>query len=219
MSEPSSARSRWSDGISLEGIPYADQPKVIVAVQCYRKNPDFPDYSIPLAIEHCDITDWLQANPCEQNKILDQVFEALNGSDDLDELGDPDELDDAVSGDHLVGLDDPGLPAGDDGTDIHLLSAYVRYLKECRDRDFIPFSDEAGHAERIGNLRREALDSAHGDVLSALDRYTVLVRENAAADERCTLFSSAQSEQHRQLWEKAQPLVARIYPPKKVSTP
>ena len=142
-------RSHWSDGISLEGVPIHEQPRVIVRVQCFRKNPAFPDHATPLPVEFCDLTDWLQSNFSEQLKILDQIESSLpEGSTDLDDLGDPYRLDDDASGDHLVGLDDPQLPTGDAGTDIHLVSGYVKYLLACRDRGFIPFSDISGHLER-----------------------------------------------------------------------
>lgn len=202
-------RHHWTDGNSLEGVPYEDQPKVVVAVRCYQKNPLSEDYSIPLPVEHFDITDWLQANPREQIRVLDQLRAELDGSDDLDALGDLDELDDATSGDHLVGLDEPGLPAGDDGTDIHLLSAYAKYLKECRDRDFIPFSDISGHAERAQEARHVALNEAHGQILAAVDRYTALAQANAAlAGGRHVLFSDGGTEEQKRLWKETRPLVS-----------
>lgn len=215
--ESSTRTGHWSEGDSLEGVPYERQPKVIVAVQCYETNPQNPDYSYPLPIQYCDITDWLHANTAEQLTILDQIEEALPaGSTNLDDLGEMDQLNDSVSGDHLVGLDELGLPAGTGGTDIHLVSAYVKYLKECRDRRFIPFSDDAGHAERAEAARHEALNTAHDDILSAVGKYTLLAQENAIAAGQQALFSSGLSEEQKKLWEKAHPLVAPVYPKQKV---
>lgn len=182
------SRHPWSEGTSLEGVPYEDQPKIIVDVQCYRQNPDFIDHGIPLPIEHCDITDWMQSNPHEQITILDQIISELDGSTDLDDLGDPNDLDDADSGDHLVGGDGHGMPAGDDGTDIHILSAYVKYLLACRDQNFIPFSDIAGHAQRTEEALKVAMDEAHQDIMTAVDRYSALAIEHFSAS-HTPLFS------------------------------
>lgn len=207
MSE--TAQNQWSDGKSLEGVPYEDQPKVVVAVRCYQKNPLSGDYSIPLPVAHFDITDWLQANPQEQIHVLNQLRAELQGSEDLDDLGDLDSLDDASSGDHLVGVEGLGLPAGDAGTDIHILSAYAKYLKECRDRDFIPFSDISGHAERAQEARHVALNEAHSEILAAVDRYTALAQANAALAVGCNvLFSDGGTDEQKRLWEETRPLVS-----------
>ena len=217
--ESSTRTSHWSEGDSLEGVPYKDQPKVIVAVQCFQANPQNPDYSIALPVQHCDITGCLKANPAEHLTILDQIEAALPaGSTDLDDLGDPDDLNDSVSRDHLVGLGELGLPAGNGGTDIHLVSAYVKYLKECRDQRFIPFSDVAGHAERAESARHDPLNVAHDDILSAVGKYTLLAQENAVAAGQQALFSNGLSAQQKQLWEKSHPLVAHVYPKKKASS-
>lgn len=206
MSE--SAQNQWSDGISLENIPYEEQPKVIVAVRCYETNTLFPDRAVAEPAQHFDITDWLQANPQEQILVLNQLRVELKGSEDLDDLGNLDELDDASSGDHLVGLDEPGLPAGNAGTDIHLLSAYAKYLKDCRDRDFIPFSDISGHAERAQNARHVALNDAHGEILAAVERYTALAQANAALAGNRVLFSDGGTDEQRRLWDQTRPLMS-----------
>lgn len=198
--ETSTRTSHWSEGDTLEGVPYENQPKVIVAVQCFEVNARNPDDSYPLPVQHCDITDWLQANPAEQLTVLNQIQAALpQGSTDLDDLGEPDELNDSVSGDHLVGLDEPGLPTGTGGTDIHLFPAHVKYLKECRDRRFIPFSDDAGHAERAENARQNVLNIAYDDILSAVGKYTPLAQENAVMAGQQVLFSNDLSAQQKQL--------------------
>ena len=200
---PETTAPRWSDGVSLEGIPYEDQPKVIVTVSTYNAVNGMDRGN---STAH-DITDWLQANIPEQIRILDRIEELLEGSTDLDDLDLDELLEDNQSGDSLLGPEGPGLPAGDAGTDVYLLSAYIRYLKECRDRNFIPFSDEKGYAERARNARHEALNEAHGEILSALDRYTAMAQANAEAG--CyVLFSDAPSPQQIALQDKVRPLVS-----------
>ena len=200
---PETTAPRWSNGVSLEGVPYEDQPKVLVTVSTYD-NVDGMDRGNSTA--H-DITDWLQANIPEQIRILDRIEDLLEGSTDLDDLDLDELLEDNQSGDSLLGPEGPGLPTGDAGTDVYLLSAYIRYLKECRDRNFIPFSDEKGRAERVRDARQAALSEAHGDVISALDKFTELARAHAEAG--CyVLFSDAPSSQQIELQDKVRPLVS-----------
>lgn len=206
MSE-SANRSKWSEGVSLEGIPYEDQPKVIVTVSTYNTVNGMDRGN---STAH-DITDWLQANIPEQIRILDRIEELLDGSTDLDDLDLDEVLEDNQSGDSLLGPGGPDLPRGDAGTDVYLLSAYIRYLKECRDRNFIPFSDEKGHADRARNARHAALNDAHEEIFSAVGRYTVLAQANAAAAEQ----RDGQPEQRKTLGEKTRALVALIRPKKK----
>lgn len=202
MSEPATS-SKWSDGLSLEGIPYEDQPKVVVTVSTYNTVNGMDRGN---STAH-DITDWLQTNIPEQIRTLDRIEELLEGSTELDDLNLDEILEDNHSGDSLLGPGGPDLPRGDAGTDVYLLSAYIRYLKECRDRNFIPFSDEKGHDERARNARHAALNVAHGEILSALDRYTAMAQANAEAG-GSVLFSDAPSPQQVELRDKVRPLVS-----------
>lgn len=170
--------SQWYDGLSMEGLAYAEQPKVMVKVVCHRPNPNNSRYSMALPATEHDITDWLQAHPEEQLHILKQIEDVS----DLDTIDEHTEMDDQVSGDHLVGLEEPKLPAGEAGTDIYLVSAYLGYLRQCRDRELIPFSDHAGHAKRVRAARHRALNAAHAQITAAVDNYTALAQENAAAE-------------------------------------
>lgn len=200
---PETTAPKWSDGISLESIPYEDHPKVIVTVSTYNTVNGMDRGN---STAH-DITDWLQANIPEQIRILNQIEALLDGSTELDDLNLDEVLEDNHSGDRLLGPDGPGLPTGDAGTDVYLLSAYIRYLKECRDRNFVPFSDEKGHEERLHAAQEQTLDNAREEILSAVDRYTLLARETAAAGNRRPLFSDEDVEQHKQLQDRTRSLV------------
>jgi hypothetical protein len=191
-------RSNWAEGISLETVPYEQQPKVIVQVNRFEKDAGRSERTVALAPVYCDITDWLQANPKQQIIVLNQIEAALPaGSVDLDDLSWLDELDDAESGDHLIDLAELGLPTGAAGTDIHLFAAYVQYLRDCREQRFIPFSDDSGHAERARQTEN-----------------TVPTESLSVADTSAALFSGGLTAQQKQLWAESQRLVIQVHPKK-----
>lgn len=198
MSDPA-ARATWSEGLSLEGVPYERQPKVMVTVCRYI---EVRGHLLGLPLTQHDITDWLQSNPQEQLQILDAIEALLNGSTNLDDLGDLDDLDDGVSGEYLLDLPNgPGLPAGPAGTDVHLLSAYASYLRDCRDHDYIPFSDVSGHAERTASAVGTEPPAAGQEDSQELPRVFI---PNAPAE--LLVFSHSTSAEQQQLWKRSRPL-------------
>lgn len=198
MSDPSD-RPAWSDGLSLEGIPYERQPKVMVTVCRFV---EVRGHLLGLPLTRHDITDWLQSNPQEQLRILDAIEALLDGSTNLDDLGDLDCLDDGASGEYLLDLTDgPGLPAGPAGTDVHLLSAYARYVRDCRDQDYIPFSDVSGHAERTASGAGAEPPAAGPEDAKELPRVFI---PNAPAE--LLVFSHSTSPEQQSLWKRSRPL-------------
>lgn len=168
---------------TLAGVPYDEQPHAMARVITYRDMGR--GYSQVDQDVEIDITDFLQSHPevleefSEENGIPiegvdpDTYEPRISYGGSLDHGND---FGDMGSGGGWIGHTDLDIPMGNAGTDVNIDGACASYIQECRERGVRPFSDVAGHAQRVAETRQQRADLRAAEADSALSSAAESIR-------------------------------------------